>query len=1134
MSSYLANQASDEEFRIREALKNVSLFFELNFDEDELRRAQELFGRLVAREIGVGTQMTLIKRYPALTLTTLIGHAGLSYEQGRYWESFWDDLGLDRDPEFENELRRSFFDLLRKFRLREFPDFSGRTYVMAMAMHAGIPVHCLSDLVDVIEDHIQQGRDASGAAVVEWLTEPGMDHRLGRLDVPVRNFLGLGGETAVSILDRVIEFLVFTLEKPDVWNDLELETATTGLPTLILNGLIERIRDRPFLADVDERTASRALRRQSGPVVAYSVDDDEVEVHVPYPASDGDLPWKVTFSGVTREIFAERGWGSEDGEHPLTPVSITSPSREVTMRHDASEASYRVALFDSADPLLLFTPEGRFIPRHSTLPRGLVLAMHPKDAAVLDAVTRSELRAVDDVRVPSGWTGWRVHTLNLSNHSSILVVRTGQDGSVRGVRSVGSPSFVLGKALPGLFTPAGLSVYADLPTVDLPPHVGSEPVTWQVKTRRVGDHEWLTDCDWQSDTEETELDPFDGVEEALLGQYEIVVSGDRGPDQRLVLFIAEGLTIDYEVPFRRPVESGLTPTICLIGSQFDLPVDTEVLEFGPNDRENDIRVGTAGHGFKLVVRPPHFEFRIDTVGSPAQWRSSPLALSPADLEQHSIIAVRVPEASRVVFALLDQQAETLQSEVQERRSNDVFQVASRRFVDTARGAEVTRLVAIVETPDGIVDEITLADIRPARLCSAISLDGQDLVFNDLADIQDLGVWVWAATAPWKPVQRLVISRGRALLSDSLRDAGDLIAQVFVDDPFAVISRPRQPSSDAMRVRQPGWVRDSDQVLDELAQYLAGEGKAPLVAEAAAGAWAALALLRWDRSDSKSQHLRGGLVRILGRNPRFALEALGNSVVSQDEMMGLLIRTHLVDYPFSASFTLNDMHPNPWIGCMIEIADLPALREKASTVATERAETLGYLRAQGGVDLMALLQSGKMVRPGAGVFSRGDLPLLQKSVEEVSQIYEDLRLVPGPLLDADTRTSAAFEVFRRRHEWTADPISRELPSHVTKAVAAVKDVSPALYDVIASRDEGLDGVDTFEHPWMMLPAQSLTLAAVARLESRGEFEYPPMTADMRNAWAVLADYFPEMVAGDLLIAEALTAHLTYGDLIGEGE
>ncbi|MBR7193514.1 hypothetical protein [Gordonia sp. SCSIO 19800] len=1133
MGSYLADQASDEENRIREALKGVGLFFELNFDEDELRRAQELFGRLVVQASGSGTETTLISRYPALTLTTMVGHAGLSYEQGRYWDSFWDELGLDRNQEFEAELRHALFKLLRKFKLREFPDFPGRTYVMAMALHAGIPVHCLSDLVDVIEEHVQHGRDATGAALLEWLTEPGMDYRLGRLDVPVRNFLALGGETAVNVLDRIIEFLVFTLEHPEVWNDLELETATTGLPTLVLNGLIERLRDRPFLADADESATRRALRTKSGPSIAYSLDADEVCVGVPYPESGGDSPWKVTTGGTTREIFAERGWGVDDGEHPLTPVSITEPAREVTMRHEASDATYRVSVFDSADPLLLFSPDGRLIPSQSALPRGMVFALHPKDATVFNAVTREEISAAGDAAVPSGWSGWRFYPLDLAGHASIVLQRAGKDGVIRGVRSLGSPSFDLGAPIPGVHTPSGLSVYAHRPAVDLPPYVGDEPVVWRVRTRRVGDRQWLTDCEWDSDTEVTSLDPFDGVEDALLGHYEVVVRGELGADQRLALVLAEGLKVDYETPFRRPVIGGLTPSICVIASDFGVPIDAEVLEFGASDREKDIRVGSAGHAYKLVVRPPHFEFRIDESGTPAQWRSSSLVSSPADFERHGVIAVRVPNVRSVTFALLDHLGEVLQSEFQERRSNNVFQVASRRFVDTVRRASISRLIASVESQDGSRDEITLADIRPARLCSATTLDGHDLVFEGLADTEDLGVWVWSATAPWTPVKRLAIDNNRATLPDDLHDAGDLISEVFADDPFAVISRPLGPSGDAIRVHQSGWKRHADPVLDGLAQFLAGVGKPPLVAAAADGAWAALALLPWDKTDSTSERLRGGLVQIVLKHPRSALEALGNSVVPQNDMMALLIRTHLVDRPYSASFTLNDLHQNPFVGCMVEIADLPALRAQGANAATERAETLAYLKTQGGEDLIALLRSGKMVNPQEGVFSRSDLAYDALSDEQVAEIFEYARLVPGPLLNPDTRTNAAIEVFNRRREWTADPIARELASHVSRALAAVKKASPALYDAIRARDERLDGVDTAEHPWMLLSVQSLTLAAIARLDSRGEFEYPPMTSDMRHAWSVLASNFPTMVAGDLLVAEALAAHATHGDLIGDG-
>ncbi|UOT04487.1 hypothetical protein MPY17_01580 [Rhodococcus opacus] len=1133
MGSFLKDQANDEEFRIRQGLEKVGLFFELNLDEDELRRCQELFGRIAVHDLRVDDSTLLIKHYPALTLATLVGHAGLAYEQGRYWESFWDDLSLERDSDFENALRHSLADVLRKFGLRDFPEFRGRNYVMAMAMHAGIPVRCLSDLIETIEGHVRQGRDATGAALLEWMTAPGMDYRLNRLDVPVRNFLKYGGEIAVDILDRIIEFLAFTLEKPEVWNNLELDTSTTGLPTVLLNGLIEYLHERPFLSTGDGTAAPRGIRQRRTPVISYSVQDDEVLVGVPYPDVEAAAPWKLTVAGSTRDVYAESGWGVEDGEHPATPVAVTAPAREVLLVHEASGASHTVPVFDSADPMLLFTLDGKLLRRTAALPRGLVLAMHPKDAQVVDAVTDEPVRSADDPCVPSGWAGWRVETLDLTGHDSILLRRSGRaDGPVRGVRSLGSPSFVPADPVSGLHTPNGLRVYAERPSVDLPPYVGSEPVLWRVRARRSGDRKWLVDCEWESATEETTLDPFDGADAGLLGLYEVEVTCEGGADLRATLFLAEGIGVDHDSTFRRSVPGGLGASVSAITSEHGLTVDTSRLSFGVTDREREIRVGSGNRAQKLVVRPPYAEARIDKLGAPAQWRTSPHAVSPRDLEEHAVIAVRVPGAIRATFALVDERDRTAQQESPERPSDNVFQVSTRRFVDTARRLGVCSLVAMVQDVAGATHRIPVADVRPARLCEQVHVDGADLVFERLADIDDPAVWVWAATAPWRPVTRLAISGVRATIPEPLRGAGDLIAMVFADDPFTVVTRPSRPDRDALRVTQSGWVRDDNPELDGLARFLSGVGEPPLVPEAAGGAWAALALLAWDASDPASERLRGGLMRILGRHPRAALEALGSSTIPQDQMMPLLIRTQLVDRPYSSRNTLNDLHPNAWVGCMVEISDLPSLRDRGRAVAGERAETLAYLETQGGRDLMDLLRAGKMSDPRSGVFDANVLKVHGMDQEQVEELFERFRLVPGALLDIDTRVSATVDAFHRRADWVLEPACRDLPGHVTRALRSVKKASPALYDLVVARNEVLYGVDTVAHPWMLLSMQSLALAAVARLEALGEFEYPIMTTDMRDAWALMAQYFPAMVAGDLLIAEALAAHLTHGDLIGD--
>ncbi|WP_037182163.1 hypothetical protein [Rhodococcoides fascians] len=1133
MGTFLKDQADDEEFRIRQGLKKVGLFFEFNLDEDELRRCQELFGRIAVHDIRVGNSSRLIERYPALTLATLVGHAGLAYDQGRYWESFWDEIGLERDHDFENALRRALATILKKFELRDFPEFSGRNYVMTMAMHAGIPVRCLGDLVETIEGHIRQGRDATGAALLEWMTAPGMDLRMNRLDVPVRNFLKYGGDIAVDVLDRIIDFLAYTLEHPDTWNDLELDTSTTGLPSVLLSGLIEHLHERPFLAAEDGVAAPRGIRQRRIPLISFSVQDDEVLIDVPYPDNGADEPWKLTVSGSTRDVYAESGWGVDDGEHPPTPAAITAPAREVLLVHEASGANHNVPVFDSADPLLLFTVDGRLLRRSATLPRGLVLALHPRDAQVTDAVANTAVRVVDDPRVPSGWTGWRVETVDLTGHDSILLRRSGRpDGPVRGVRSLGSPSFVPSEPIPGLFTPNGLRVHAERPSVDLPAYVGAEPVLWRVRARRSGEREWLVDCEWESGTEETTLDPFDGVEPGLLGLFEIEAGSGHGLNQLFTILLAEGIGVDHGGTFRPPVSGGLVASVTEVTSEHGLIVDTTSLAFLVSDREHEIRVRSGDRAQKLIVRPPYAETRIDKVGTPTQWRTSPRALSTQDLEEHAVIAVRVPGAVRATVVLLDNREQPVQHEAPDTPSENVFQVSTRRFVDTARRVGVCKLVAFVDDEAGTSHRIAIADVRPSRLCEGVRLDGSGLVFDKLADIEDPGVWVWAATAPWQPVSRIAISGNTAVLPNGLQNSGDLLVTVFADDPFAVITRPTRPDRDALRVTQPGWMHDTDPGLDGLARFLSGSGEPPLMRRATDGAWAALAMLPWDSSDPTSERTRGGLLRIIGRHPRAALEALGSSTIPQNEMMPLLIRTQLIDRPFSSNDTLNDLHANAWVGCMIEISDLQSLRDRGRAVAGERAETLAYLETQGGQQLMELLRQGKMSDPRSGVFDPNVLTVHGMTQEQVEGLFEYFRLVPGGLLDVDTRTSATVDAFHRRADWALEDACRELPGHVSRVLRALKKASPGLYDLVVARNEVLHGVDTSAHPWMLLSVQSLALAAVARLEALGEFEYSPMTTEMRNAWAVMAEYFPAMVAGDLLIAEALAAHLAHGDLIGE--
>jgi hypothetical protein len=167
----LKDWMSDAEHEWRMKLKAVNLVIETDFSAEQVRQVQARYGpaarALLRRDFA---PHEIVKKYPALTLMILVGHAALSYEEGKYWEGFWDDLGLPRDQDFERVLRHSITELLTKFSLARFPDVEeegGRKYVMLLALHAGVPVHCLGDLLATINHHIVRGRPATGAALLE-------------------------------------------------------------------------------------------------------------------------------------------------------------------------------------------------------------------------------------------------------------------------------------------------------------------------------------------------------------------------------------------------------------------------------------------------------------------------------------------------------------------------------------------------------------------------------------------------------------------------------------------------------------------------------------------------------------------------------------------------------------------------------------------------------------------------------------------------------------------------------------------------------------------------------------------------------------------------------------------------------
>ena len=1119
---------SDEDHRLRTALQSVNLVVEMNLTADEIRQVQSRYGLAAEAYLEKGLGFAAIaKKYPALTLAALVGQAALGYDQGAYWREFWDELGIPQEQIRETDLRHQIWPLLKKFGLANFPELQAQNrYVMTLAMHAGIPRNCLRDLLQMIDNHLVQGREPNGTALLEWLEEPGKQYRTNSLDVPVRNFIRYGGEFAVDIIDRIIDVVDATVADKELL-DSGLDTATTGLPVILLDRLIEELRDnRPEWKG--RRAGAGSVQRR--PELSYSVDDDQILVSLPYPRVGADTPWRVSFDGAIQEVFAQRGWGVADGNHPPTMVSVPEPVREIVLWHEASEASFTLRVVSPSDPLLVFAADGTWIPRRDAL-KGAVWVIHPSNAELHDPEAGRAIPAPTDSGSPAGWRGWSSSLIDLSSVAALQLRRNGQAvGSAHTVRK-GAAHFELGTVIPGCRTLEGRAVYADRPWVILPPSLSEKPTVWRVKARRVGSNEWLVDEAWNAEKNEASVDPFDDAEGGLLGLFEIVVSGPIGSDERTLVFLAEGLSIDFDTELRTPVPGGLTPCTAILESSTALHFSAGRITFVPDQIESAIDVSCGGEAEQIVIRPSHIQIRSGVIGQPASWRTTAETCTPGELAEDRFIAIRLPAEMTSEFSFVDGAGQRIQWETPRLRPGGVQEALTARFSAAAQATGIGKVVARISGSSGSVEVPVLA-VRPPELCAGISINNGTLHFHDLIDSSILAVHIWRSSAPWLPPLSLPLNGASLPLPGELVECGELRCQVFVDDPWTTVEAPKRPDESAIRVTQPGWVTGRTMAQTHLSRFLAGEGPAPDSAVNAPEVWSALAWLDAEERDFNTGATRSALVKMLGQQPRQAIECLGNSTIPIREKMALLIGCELVNRELSAEFTLNELHADPWFGCMVEISDLPALEAKKTEEPLERAETLSYLRDKGGDVLIDLLARGKSARPYEGVFDKSVFLMSAMDPAQVEGILDDLRLVPGALLDVDTRVAGTVEAFRTRDQWVQTGASDVLAAQTSFAMGAIRKVCPDAYDVIGARSDALSGVDAAANPWMLMSLQSLTLAVVARLEAHERISSQYLTSASLSAWEKMARLCPRLVATDILIAEALVVHSIDGDLTGD--
>jgi hypothetical protein len=466
------------------------------------------------------------EHYPLLSAFFLVGRGIASYASGDFWSA---TKIVTRD---QRRVGQAFESALQEFDLETFPQFTEKErahrFVSVILAHGGIPSSMASQFLrECLLPALRHGDAETGAdLVILWRKDPPT-----WFPPAVRRFLLNGGETAIGLLDRLIDLAAARRE------DVVAAGNRFGLPRYLADA---------FLA-IPEKEVSRAGIWPRPRVRVDPWDGAGPILHLPAigPEIATNVRWLVTVgAGQRREVSGQR-WALDPDPIPLMPADYWI----IEGSGDRSSRSFRLEAF-ADNPVVCFDNSGAYVSDSG--------GIHADSAWVL-AAPGTTLVSVEGEGVrtlPAGETGaplsgpWRGYSLSrydLRGVDVLLPTAHGHPaGSIRVTREASRVEF-LTTAVRDVAGQAGESVFAIPPVLSLP--AGS---SWRVV---------ITDPEGQS--RETTIKTADvphshdlsGLLENAVGRYELNVMGRLGEDVRTAFMIVPDLVAETpEVPLASSAE----------------------------------------------------------------------------------------------------------------------------------------------------------------------------------------------------------------------------------------------------------------------------------------------------------------------------------------------------------------------------------------------------------------------------------------------------------------------------------------------------------------------------------------------------------------------------------------------------
>ncbi|MCC3334396.1 hypothetical protein [Mycolicibacterium smegmatis] len=1042
-------------------------------------------GRLYIKAETAGARERVLRRWPAVQVLATAGVAADHYERGTFWPKLASIAKITADPEFQTEWGEAFLHNLRKLGLPTFESEqdAGTKYVGRILLHAGMPTYCLRDYFRILAWKRGSTPGLTPEDFISWAAGRAAGTGFTNVDMPVQRFIRYGDEFAVDVADRSFELLDAVASGWSVDEHL--------LPRRYW-AVAQKFHDERGIDRPAESLTSHAPRSSIRPRLVLDPYGQGLLLRLPPvgEAPDGRAVWLVTLDEESQRVSTESLEPGSTEPAPQTDVAIGKPVRSASVAlADHEDLQFPLIVVDDRDPLLAFGDDGELIPRGLPLPAHTAWLLFPGDRDALRV--SGSFQIIAESPLPPRWDGFCLLQVDLTDAVSIAV-----GGSVRTVRKFEAARIDLAVPVRGVRTTSGVPVVAELPGILLPGNMAE--ADWEVTLHDASGvvlaRHRLTEF-----AEPNAL--WKLVPRPLVGSYSVRIRGPWGRGASRAFTVVEGLSATFTPIWRRFVQQGLQPATAEVRAGAGVGLSHNRLEFDEHQRSQVVRATSQGRCCSLVVTPPHMT---------VSYQSSEFSINPS-IRPLSLSCEEVRERPGELVLDVGVVADPALHVIANGRSIQTLSPKSGRIgvyrFNLAEIADTLGEYPHVSLALSGKGELVIAIVRPRTLFNGIRIEGDCLILENCAAVDDLNAYLFAVRAPWREPACVPVVDGRVHLPSWLVNAGPIYVMARIDDPWVQLPVPDWPRpGKATFVEAEGWLNDGTPEEIAISRFLAGDYSQPVEVIDFERLWTVRALLPALSLGQRIREVEEAIDTEVYANPAAALAALSGSETPSEAIPSLMIRSGL------AWANLADAHgstPPPWT----LRAALPAALLSAADSMWSDEEVEAAVGICG--DAVIGLLDGSDPYANAGRLDES-AELLDRDPGLRQQFIRAAHLVPQGLLSESSRILAVMDfVLERRNpklEW--------LVTHAHNVLREGETLIGKIGDPSAQKAIDARRHHTKERGWRVIPAVSMTLALAARYASRGHVPATNWVLREKRAWAELAEVVPQLVTIDLIIAELI--------------